>query len=126
MRFLSAVIHAEDAEFDSHRYEIAIQGDSCVSLLNVRAQPDGGFDPFERPSPTDLRRFRAAEVRRDGAITHLHGNVRMQLPGMDVSAEDANVDSSTTTITIHGDSRGVFLKASIEPDDRLGPLVLGQ
>jgi hypothetical protein len=50
----------------------------------------------------------------------------MQLPGMDVSAEDANVDSSTTTITIHGDSRGVFLKASIEPDDRLGPLVLGQ
>ena len=43
----------------------------------------------------------------------------MRLPGMIVTAEDAEVDSSTKTIAIHGDARFVFLKANIEPDDRL-------
>jgi len=124
MRVMSAVIHAEDAEFDTHRYEIAIHGDSHVSLLNVWAQPDGDFPPFVRHSPTDSRRFRATELRQNGAVTHLHGDVRMQLPGVDVTAEDADVDSRSATIAIHGDSRFVFLKARIEPDDRLGPFVL--
>jgi hypothetical protein len=121
MRVTSAVIHAEDAEFDGKRYEIAIHGDSRVTLANVWAQPDEGL---VRQPPTDPRRFRATEIRRDGVITHLHGNVSMQLPGVIVSAQDADLDNSTATVTIYGDSSFVFLKALIEPDDGLGPFML--
>jgi hypothetical protein len=124
MRVMGVVIDAEDADFDSGRYEIAIRGDSRVSLLNVVAQPDYDLPPLVPHAHVDSRRFRAAEVRQNGAITHLYGNVLMRLPGVEVHAEDADVDSSAATIAIHGDSSFVFMKVLIQPDDQLGPLVL--
>jgi hypothetical protein len=126
MRVMSAVIKAEDAAFDCYRYEIAVHGDSLVNLLDVWAQPDGDFPSFVRHSPTDPRRYRATEVTENGTTKHLRGNVTMVLPGIIVTAEDAEVDSSAKTIAIHGDSRFVFLKANIQPDDQLGRFVLEQ
>ena len=47
----------------------------------------------------------------------------MRMPGVLIYANDADLDGSTATIQIRGDSRFVFLKAIIEPDDQLGPFV---
>jgi hypothetical protein len=102
MRVMSAVIYAEDASFDGHEYTIAVRGNARVSILNVRAQPDGDFAPTEPRPIGDPRRLRANEIRRDGEVWRLHGKVEMQMPGMNIYAEDADLDASTATIKIRG------------------------
>src|SRR5579871_3615893 len=113
MRIMTAVINVGSADFDSHLYEILLHGDSRVRLLDVRAQPDYNFPRSPQTSPTDPRRFLATSVIEDGKTRHLRSSVT-------VTANDAEVDSSAKTIAIHGDSRFVFVKADIEPDDQLG------
>lgn len=121
MKFPSAVIHAEDAELDAHSSQIVIHGDARVEVLKVSARPDGALDQFARLPATDLRRFGAGAIGHTGTITHLSGDVGMQLPAMIIHAEKADIDPAKALIAIRGDSRLIFLKAAIEPDDQLGP-----
>src|SRR5579864_7257577 len=52
MKVRSAVIYAKDAAFDGHEYTIAVHGDSRVSLLPVRAQPDNDRQRLSEGDPS--------------------------------------------------------------------------
>jgi hypothetical protein len=126
MKVMSAIIYAEDADFDSHEYTITVRGDCRVDLLPVRAQPDFGIDASNPHSLADPRRFSASERRQEGEIMHLHGKVSMRMPGVRIDAESADFNQTQSTLALHGDSQFVFMKALIEPDDHLGPFVQGR
>jgi hypothetical protein len=84
-------------------------------MPSLRALPD-------RPFPlTDLRRFQADQIRDEGGILHLHGNVVIHMPGVRIGAGDAAFDSATATITTRGDAGIILLKALVTPSDNLGP-----
>lgn len=124
MKIPGAIIHTDDADFDAYRYIITIHGDSRWNLLQVRSSPDFNLDSSDPRPITDPARLSAVEIRRSSENTRLHGSVVMKMPGMTIYAEDADFNQATTTIAIRGDSRLVFMKARVEPDDHLGPLRL--
>ena len=119
MKTQSAIIHAEDADFNARQYSITIRGDSQWNILPVHY-----LDPNDPPI-TDPSRLSAAEIGQDGDITRLRGNVVMNIPGMMIYAESADFNLVTRTVAVHGDSRLMFMKPRIEPDDGLGPLSVG-
>ena len=49
--------------------------------------------------------FTAAEAYAQGSAMHLHGGVAITVPFGIIRAEDAVVDMTANTVTIHGDSR---------------------
>jgi hypothetical protein len=123
MKTLSAIIHAESADFDARQFIITVHGDSRWDLLPVRSQPDFNADYINNPKPiTDPARLRASEIHKQGEITSLHGNVEMSMPGIIIDAQDVDFDQTNATLAVRGDSRLVFMKANVEPDDKLGPL----
>ena len=125
MKITSAIIRAEGADFDKHKYIITIHGNSRWNLLPVRSQPDFNADYITNPRPvTDPARLHASEIHKDGDVISLHGKVEMMMPGMRIEAEDVEINQSTATLDVRGDCRVIFLKARLEPDDNLGPLFL--
>jgi hypothetical protein len=119
MKTQSAIIHGEDADFDARRYSITIRGDSQWDILPVHY-----LDPNDPPI-TDPSRLSATEIRQDGDITRLRGNVVLHIPGMFIYAESADFNTVARTLAVHGDSRLMFTKPAVEPDDGLGPLLIG-
>jgi hypothetical protein len=118
MKTQSAIIHAEDADFNPRQFSITIRGNSQWDILPVHY-----LDPNDPPI-TDPSRLSATEILQDGDITRLRGNVVMHIPGIMVYAESADFNLATRTVAVHGDSRLAFTKPRIAPDDGLGPLVV--
>ena len=119
MKTQSAIIHAEDADFDARQYSITIRGDSQWDVLPVHY-----LDPNDPPI-TDPSRLSATEIHQDGDITRLRGNVVMHIPGIMIYAQSADFNTVTRTVVMHGDSRLMFMKPQVAPDDGLGPLLVG-
>ena len=103
MKTPSATIVAEDADFNTREYMIYVHGDSRWELLPVRSQPDFNGDPTDIRPISDPARLSASEIKKTGDVTHLRGNVVMQMPGIIIYAEDADFNEVTATVTIHGD-----------------------
>jgi hypothetical protein len=120
MKTQSAIIHAEDADLNARQYSVTIRGDSQWEILPVHY-----LDPKDPPI-TDPSRLSATEIRQDGDITRLRGNVVMHIPGVMIYAESVEFNTVTLTLAVHGDSRLMFTKPRIAPDDGLGPLLVGQ
>jgi hypothetical protein len=120
MKTQSAIIHAADADFNARQYSITIRGDSQWDILPVHY-----LDPNDPPI-TDPSRLSATEIRQDGDITRLRGKVVMHIPGIMIYAESADFNLVTRTVAVHGDSRLMFTKPRIAPDDGLGPVLVGR
>jgi len=117
MKTPSAIIHAEDADFNSRPYSITIRGDSQWTIRPVHY-----LDPNDPPI-TDPSRLSATEIRQDRDITRLRGKVVMHIPGIMIYAESADFNLVTRMMDVHGDSHLMFTKPRIAPDDGLGPLI---
>jgi hypothetical protein len=72
------------------------------------------------PRTANPERFRAADVRADGDITHLRGNVLMKIQSAIIHAEDADLDAGHYSVTIRGDSQWDVLPVHyLDPNDPL-------
>jgi hypothetical protein len=120
MKIQSGIIHAEDADLNARQYSLTIRGDSQWEILPVHY-----LDPNDPPI-TDPSRLSATEIHQDGDITRLRGNVFMHIPGVMIYAESADFNTVTLTLVVHGDSRLMFTKPMVWPDDGLGPFWVGQ
>ena len=84
-----------------------------------------GATDYAQLDVADVRRLRADDIRQDGDLTNLGGNVKLNLPGWQVLAESAVFDRSKAMITVHGDATLVALKPLIEGiQDTFGPVFL--
>src|SRR5579883_888503 len=120
MKVAGAIIHANEADFDKHKYIITIHGDSRWNLLPVHSQPDFNPDYITNPRPvTDPARLHASEIHKNGDVIQLHSNVEMMMPGMKIEAQGAELNQSTATLAIRGDCRVIFMKVMLQPDDNL-------
>jgi hypothetical protein len=50
----------------------------------------------------------------------------INIPGIQIEAEDVDFNTSTLTLDIHGNSTLVFMKALVKPDDGLGPIYINR
>jgi hypothetical protein len=129
----SLIVYTEDADYGScalcpalpgvapalgPQHALTTHGDARLAVQPVRAQPDLPFPV------ADARRFQAGEIRDEGGMMDLRGNVVMRMPGVRIYAQDAAFDKGTATITTHGDASITLLKALIVPSDNLGPEVI--
>ena len=115
---LSLTVYCGELEYRSHEWTIRARRDVQLELQR-------GATDYTQLGVTDAGRFRADEIRQDGDLTNLSGNVTMNLPGWQVLAKSAVLDRSKAMITIHGDATLVALKPPIEGvQDTFGPMFL--
>jgi hypothetical protein len=115
---LSLTLYCGELEYRAHEWTIMARRDVQLALKR-------GATDYTRLDVADVRRLRADEIRQDGDLTNLSGNVTLNLPGWQVLAKSAVLDRSKAMITVHGDAALVALKPPIEGiQDTFGPVFL--
>ena len=115
---LSLTLYCGELEYRAHEWTIMARRDVQLALRR-------GATDYAQLDVADVRRLRADDIRQDGDLTNLGGNVKLNLPGWQVLAESAVFDRSKAMITVHGDATLVALKPLIEGiQDTFGPVFL--
>jgi hypothetical protein len=115
---LSLTIYCGEMEYRAHEWTIVARHDVQLALRR-------GATDYTHLDVADVRRLGADEIRQDGDLTNLSGNVTLNLPGWQVLAKSAVFDRSKAMITVHGDATLVALKPPIEGiQETFGPVFL--
>jgi hypothetical protein len=115
---LSLTLYCGEVEYRANEWTIMARRDVHLALQR-------GATDYTHLDVADGRRLRADEIRQDGDLTNLSGNVTLNLPGWQVLAKSAVLDRSKAMITVHGDATLVALKPPIEGiQDTFGPMFL--
>jgi hypothetical protein len=111
-------LYSSEMEYRANQWGFVTHGESRLALQT-------GATDYTRLNITDPARFHADNISQTGGLMTLHGSVGLNLPGWEVTAEDAVFDRPAATVTLRGDARFEALKPPIEGvPDTLGPVFL--